>query len=91
MAGSGPLDHKDHGTLRGFGRCREGSLPFGILRQSPVSLEPKPGIWKSTGGTGAGPPAHGVARPRAGPLGFFHHSCRSHLHWSEASLGGDSD
>lgn len=43
-------------------------------------------VWKSTGGTGA--PVLEVAQPRVDPLGFFHLSWRSHLHWSVASQGG---
>ena len=85
-----PLGPKDHGAFGGTSRCREGSLPFGVPRLVLSILGTKAGSWpgKALEGLVPGAPALGVARPRAGPLGFFHPSCGSHLHWSGVSQGG---
>lgn len=67
-----------------------GSLPFGVPRLVLSVLGIKVWSWsgKALEGLVPGAPALGVARPRADPLGFFHPSCSSHLHWSGASQGG---
>ena len=74
-------------TMVPFG---DGSLPLGVLRMVLSILGTKARGWsgKALEEPVPGVPSLGVAQPRADPLGFFHHSWRSHLHWSGASQGG---
>lgn len=59
-----PLGPKDHDAFWGTGKCRKGSLPFGVPRLGLSILGNEARSWsgKALEGLVPGPPAFGVAR-----------------------------